>query len=120
MFTNPLPNNQNMNSRTVDPGSASSGTPNPSDVASGHDFINMVNATNVVMHAKDCGSSQSDLGKEPAPPKSPLRIEKPTDKPEVLPCIPKGASKCLGHNTNAQGSFPRSWGGFHFTSLFNS
>ena len=29
VFTNPLPNNQNMNSRTVNPGSVSSGTEKP-------------------------------------------------------------------------------------------
>ena len=68
VFTNPLPNNQNMNSRTVDPGCASSGTPNAPDVASVHGCINMVKDTSVVMRVKDYGSSQLDLGKEPAPP----------------------------------------------------
>ena len=72
MFTNPLPNNKNMNSRTVDPGCASSGTQNPLDAASGHGCINMVNATNIVTHAKYYGSSQPYLGKEPAPPESSL------------------------------------------------
>ena len=72
MFTNPLPNNQNMNLRTDDPRCASGGTPNPSETTSGHGCINMVNATNVVMHVKDYGSSQSDLGKEPTPPESSL------------------------------------------------
>ena len=36
LFTNPLPNNQNMNSRTVDPGCAFGGTQNPPKVNSGH------------------------------------------------------------------------------------
>ena len=72
MFINPLPNNQNINSMTVDPGCASSGTQNPSDAASGHGCINMVKATSVVTCAKDYGSSQLDLGKEIAPPKSSL------------------------------------------------
>ena len=63
VFTNPLPNNQNMNSRTMDPGSASSGTPNLLDSASGHGCINMVKATSVVTHEKYYGSSQPELGK---------------------------------------------------------
>ena len=62
----------------------------------------MVRAAKVVTHAKDYGSSQLNLGKEPAPPKSPLHIEKPMDKPEVTPHIPKGFLKCLGHNPNSQ------------------
>ena len=67
-----------MNSRTVDPGSASSGTPNPLDTVSGHGCINMMSVKNVVTHSKDYGMSQPDLGKEPTPPKSSLRIEKPS------------------------------------------
>ena len=67
----------------------------------GHGCINMVHATKVVTRAKDYGSSQPDLGKEPAPPGSPLRIENPVDKPEVAPRIPKGVLKRLGHNPNA-------------------
>ena len=63
VFTNPLPNNQNMNSRTMDPGSASSEIQNMSDTTSGHNCINMVNATNVVTRAKDYGTSQPNLGK---------------------------------------------------------
>ena len=90
-----------MNSRTVDPGCSSSGTQNPSNAASVHGCINMVKATSVVMHVKDYGSSQPDLGKEPAPPESPLRIEKLTDKLEVMPRIPKGVLKHSGHNPNA-------------------
>ena len=73
-----------MNSRTVDPGCASGGTQNLPEAASGHSCINMVNATNVVMHEKDYGSSQPSLRKEPDPPKSSLRIENPMNKPEVL------------------------------------
>ena len=72
VFTNPLPNNQNINSRTADPGCTSSGTQNPPYAASGHSCINMVKATNVVVHGKNYGSSQPDLGKEPTPPQSPL------------------------------------------------
>ena len=68
VFTNHLPNNQNMNSRTIDPGCASGGTQNPLEATSGHGFINMVISTKVVMHAKYYGSSQPDLGKEPNPP----------------------------------------------------
>ena len=100
MFTNPLPNNQNINSRIIDPGCVSRGTQNPLEAASGHGCINMVNATNVVMRAKDYGSSQSDLQREPAPPESSLRIE----NPEVSPRIPKGVLKCLRHNPNARAS----------------
>ena len=102
VFTNPLPNNQNMNSRTVGPGSASSGTQNPLDVSSGLGCINMVKDTNVVTHAKEYGTSQPELRKEPAPPESSLQIEKPMYKPEAPPCIPKGVLKRLGHNPNAR------------------
>ena len=62
----------------------------------------MVCATKVVTHAKDYGSLQPNLGKEPPPTESPLRIENPTDKPESVPHIPKGVLKHLGHNTNSQ------------------
>ena len=102
MFTNPLRNNQNMNSRTVDPSCASSGTQNPLDAASDQGWINMVKYTSVVMRAKYYGSSQPNLGKEPAPLETSLRIEKPTDKPEVPPHIPKGVLKRSGHNPNAR------------------
>ena len=81
VLTNPLPQNQNMNSRTVDLGGAYGGMPKPLDTASGHGCINMVNATNVVTHSKDYGMSQPDLGKEPAPPESPFHIKKPSDNP---------------------------------------
>ena len=64
----------------------------------------MVCAAKVVTCAKDFGSSQPDLGKEPAPPGSPLHIENPVDKPKVTPHIPKGVLKCLGHNPNARAS----------------
>ena len=72
MFTNPLPNNQNMNLRTVDPGCAFGGTQNLPKAASGNVCINMVRAAKFVTHAKDYGSSQPNLGKEPSPPESPL------------------------------------------------
>ena len=61
----------------------------------------MVLATKVVAPVKDSGSSQPDLGKEPTPPRSPLHIENPMDKPKVAPCIPKGVLNHLGHNSNA-------------------
>ena len=62
----------------------------------GHGCINMVRAAKVVTRAKDSGSSQPSLGKEPDPPGSPLRIEKPMDKPETTPHIPKGVLKHFG------------------------
>ena len=102
MLINPLPHNQNMNSRTHDPHSASGGDQNLPEASTGHGCINMVSATKVVTRVKDYGSSQLDLGKEPAPPGSPLHIENPVDKPKVAPHIPKGFLKCLGHNPNAQ------------------
>ena len=61
----------------------------------------MVHAEKVVTHAKDYGSSQPSPGKDPDPPGSPLHIEKPMDKLEAAPCIPKGVLKRLGHNPNA-------------------
>ena len=64
----------------------------------------MVRATKVVTHSKDYVSSQPNPGKEPDPPSSPLRIEKPMDKPEATPCIPKGVLKRSGHNPNARAS----------------
>ena len=72
VFTNPLLNNKNMNSRTVDPSCASGGTPNLPEAISGHGCINMVKASKVVTRAKYYGSSQPDLGKKPSPPESPL------------------------------------------------
>ena len=75
MFTIPLPNNQNMNSRNVDPSCESGGTQNPSEATSGHGFINMVRYTKFVTNAKYYGSSQPDLGKEHDPPESSLQIE---------------------------------------------
>ena len=50
--------------------------------------INMVHATKVVTHVKYYGSSQPDLGKEPAPLESPLRIKNPMDKPKISPRNP--------------------------------
>ena len=70
MLTNPLPHNQNMNSRTHD---QSSGDQDLPKATSGHGCINMVCATKVVTRVKDYGSSQLDLGKESAPLESPLR-----------------------------------------------
>ena len=102
VLTNPLPQNKNMKSMTMDLGGATVGTPNPSDTASGHGCINMVNATNVVTHSKYYGTSQPNLGKEPTPPQSPLHIEKPSDKPEAPPHIPKGVLKGSGHNPNSR------------------
>ena len=91
-----------MNSRTHDPHCASGRDQDPSKASTGHGCINMVHTTKVVTHAKDYGSSQPDLGKETAPPKSPLHIKKPMDKPEIAPRIPKGVLKHSGHNPNAQ------------------
>ena len=71
MLANHLPHNQNMNSRTHE---QSSGDQNPSETSTSHGCINMVHVTKVVTHVKDYGSSQPDLGKEPAPPESPLCI----------------------------------------------
>ena len=62
----------------------------------------MVHASKVVTHAKDYGLSQLDLRKKPAPPESPLRIEKTMDKPKVSPHIPKGVLKHSRHNPNAR------------------
>ena len=98
VLTNPLPHNQNMNSRTHD---QSGGYQDPPE-ASGHGCINMVHATMVVTCVKDYGSSQPNLGKELGPAESPLRIENPRDKPEIAPHIPKGVLKRLGHNPNSQ------------------
>ena len=72
VFTNPLPNNQNMKSRTVDIGFSFGGTQNPLEAANGHDCINMVRVSKVMTHVKDYGSSQPNLGKEPSPPEIPL------------------------------------------------
>ena len=62
----------------------------------------MVRATKVVMRAKDYTSSQPNPDKEPDPPGTTLRIEKPVDKPEATPRIPKGVLKRSGHNPNAR------------------
>ena len=91
-----------MNLRTMDPGGASSGTSNPLDTTSVHGCINMVNYKNVVMLSKDYGTSQPDLGKEPAPLESPLHIGNPMDKPNIAPRIPKGVLKHSGHNPNSR------------------
>ena len=102
VLTNPLPHNQNMNLRTNDPHCALGGNKNPPEANTGHGCINMVCATKVVTCAKVYGSSQPDLGKEPAPLEIPLRIENPMDKPEVAPRIPKVVLKRSGHNPNAR------------------
>ena len=62
----------------------------------------MVRAAKVVTRVKDYSSSQPSPGKEPDPPRSPLRTEKPTDKPEAAPRNPKGVLKRSGHNPNAR------------------
>ena len=98
MLTNPLPHNKNMNSRTHD---QSGGDQDPPK-GSGCGCINMIHAAKVVTHVKDYGLSQPNLGKEPYPPGNPLHIEKPVDKPEFAPHIPKGVLKRSGHNPNAR------------------
>ena len=102
VLTNPLPNNKNMNSRTIYPGCASEGNQNPSEATSGHGCINMMSDAKVVTHMKYYGSSQPDLGKETSPPESPLWIKNPMDKPKAPPRIPKGVLKRWGHNPNSQ------------------
>ena len=97
MLMNPLPHNQNMNSKSQEQSSE-----NDPPEASAHGYINMVRAAKVVTRAKDYGSSQPNPGKEPDPPGNPLRIEKPVDKPEAAPHIPKGLLKHSGHNPNAR------------------
>ena len=62
----------------------------------------MVHATKVVTRAKDYGSSQTSPGKEPDPPGTPLHIEKPVDKPEAAPHIPKGFLNHSRHNPNTR------------------
>ena len=101
MLTNPLRHNQNRNLRTHDPHYVSGGVQNPLEANTSHACINMLCASKVVTRVKDYGSSQPDFGKEPPPIESPLRIEKPMDKPEIGPHIPKGVLKRLGHNPNA-------------------
>ena len=96
-LTNPLPHNQNMNLRTHD----QSGDDQDFPEGSGRGCINMVRAAKVVTRAKDYGLSQPNPGKGPDPPRTPLCIEKPVDKLEAMPHIPKGVLKCLGHNPNA-------------------
>ena len=98
VLTNHLPHNQNMNSRSHDQSGGDQDLPE----GSGRGCINMVRAVKVVTHAKDYGLSQPNPGKEPDPPGTPLHIEKPMDKPEAAPCIPKGFLKHSRHNPNAQ------------------
>ena len=97
MLMNPLPHNQNMNSKSHD---QSSENDPPETSACG--CINKVRAMKVVTHVKDYSSSQPSVGKEPDPPGTPLHIEKPADKPEAAHRIPKGVLKRFGHNPNAR------------------
>ena len=90
-----------MNSRTIDPNCASGGNQNLPEANSGNGCINMMSAAKVVTRTKYYGSSQPDLRKEPSPLENPLRIEKPTDKPEAPPRIPKGVLKHSRNNPNA-------------------
>ena len=57
-----------MNSRNVDSGSAYGGHQDPPNGEGGHDCINMMSSANVVTWAKDYGSSQPNVGKEPTLP----------------------------------------------------
>ena len=75
-----------MNSKSHD----QSGSDQDPPKTSGCGCINMVCAAKVVTRAKDYGSSQPSPGKEIDPPGSPLCIEKPMDKLETAPHIPKG------------------------------
>ena len=96
MLMNPLSHNQNMNSKSQEQSSVND---LPETIARG--CINMVRAAKVVTRVKDYGSSQPNPGKEPDRPGTPLHIEKPADKLEATPHIPKGVLKCLGHKSNA-------------------
>ena len=64
----------------------------------------MMSVENVVTQAKDYCSRQPNLGKEPAPPEIPLRIDKPSDKLEAPPHIHKGVLKHSGNIPNARAS----------------
>ena len=86
-----------MNSKSNDQSGADQ---DPSE-GSGHGCINMVRAAKVVTHAKDYGSSQPIPGKDPDPPGSPLHIDKPMDKLEAAPRIPKEVLNRSSHNPNA-------------------
>ena len=97
MLTNPLPHNQSMNSKSKEQSSE-----NDPPETSARGCINMVRAAKVVTHEKDYSSSQPSPGKEPDPLGTPLRIEKPVDKPKATPRIPKGVLKHSGHNPNAR------------------
>ena len=96
MLTNPLQYNKNMNLKSHDQYSDD----DPLE-GSGRGCINMVRVVKVVAHAKDYGSSQPSPSKELDTLGSPLHIEKPMDKPETTPHIPKGVLKCSGNNPNA-------------------
>ena len=98
MLIDPLPQNQNMDSRTMDTRSHFGWYKNLSVTEGGHGCINMMLAANVVTFSKDYGSSQPNMGKEPIPPEISLHI----DNPEVIPHIPKGVLKHLRHNPNSQ------------------
>ena len=62
----------------------------------------MVCAAKFLTRVKDYSLSQPSPNKDPDPPGSPLHIEKPMDKPETAPRIPKGVLKHLGHNPNTR------------------
>ena len=84
----------------MDAESTYGGHQNPLNAEGDHGCINMMSAANVVTHTKYYGPSQPNMGEEPAPPESPLHI----DKLEAIPHIPKGVLKRLGHNPNARSS----------------
>ena len=81
LLTDPLPHNQNMNSRT--PATESVGIQIPFVLESGHGCINMFPAIHVVTYSHDYGVSQLTIGKEPPPPNIPLRIDKPGTTPST-------------------------------------
>ena len=86
MLTDPLPYNQNMNSRNMDSRSSFGGHKNPPNAKGGHGCINMMLVANVVKHAKDYDSSRPNVGKETTPIEVTLHI----DKPKGIPHISKG------------------------------
>ena len=72
MLNNPSHHNQNLASKIVDAGSGSNGHQNSLVVEGGCYCINMILAANVLSRSKYCGTLQTTMGKEAAPPGIPL------------------------------------------------